>query len=348
MVDGRFYNSKGPFLLEDILKASASFLDGELVFPPEIQKKSVQDVAPLEEALEGEITFCSGKKYEELLALTKASFCFLPKELKDHIPPSVIALYTSSPLRAFSAVSHLLYPDTRRLPQDQETQQRGEVFVHPSASLGKDVILGPGAIVQSGAVVGDGVHIGAYSIIGQNVIIGEKSFIAPHVTLFFTHLGKNTIIGPGTRIGQEGFGFVMDEKGHISIPQLGRVLIDDHVEIGANCTIDRGSLKDTRIGAYSRLDNLVHIAHNVRLGKGCVIVAQVGISGSTCLGDFVAVGGQAGLTQHLQIGSRARIGAQSGVMRDIKEGETVSGSPAIAIMEWKKQHILLSRMTQKK
>ena len=136
----------------------------------------------------------------------------------------------------------------------------------------------------------------------------------------------------------------MDEKGYIALPQLGRVILEDGVEIGSNCTIDRGSLKDTEIGAQTRIDNLVQIAHNVRLGRGCIIVAQVGIAGSTVFGDYVAAGGQAGFADHLKIGSRARIAGQSGVMRDIKDGETVAGSPALPIIEWRKQNVYLTRL----
>lgn len=342
MPDSRFYKNVGPFSLDHVLKISGATIDLEKKM--QVQELQIKDVAILSEGGKNDISFCAGEKYKQELMQTKVSFCFVSEALRSSVPPFVIPLLTSSPQRAFSVMAEAFYPDCYVLPCESLTSP----FIHPSAKIGKNSVIAPGVIIHAKAVIQDNVHLGAHAVIGPGVVIGESSRISPHVSLFYAQIGKKVVVGPGTRIGQTGFGFMMDEKGHIPIPQLGRVLIEDFVEIGANCTIDRGSLMDTSIGSGTRIDNLVHIAHNVTIGKGCVIVAQVGIAGSTCLGDFVILAGQVGLAEHLKIGSRVRVAAQSGVMRDVKEGETISGSPAVPIMEWRKQQVLLSKMLKKK
>jgi UDP-3-O-[3-hydroxymyristoyl] glucosamine N-acyltransferase len=185
-------------------------------------------------------------------------------------------------------------------------------------------------------------------VIGPGVVLGEDCIVGACASITHSIVGKRVNIYPGVRIGQDGFGFAMGPQGHAKVPQLGRVIIQDDVEIGANTTIDRGAGPDTIIGSGTKIDNLVQIGHNVQLGRGCVIVAQVGISGSTRLGDFVAVGGQAGLTGHLHIGAGARIAGQSGVMRDIEPGGTVGGSPAVPMADWLRQSALIGQMARKK
>ena len=342
MPDPRFYKNSGPILLNHILEISQATLDSSKKI--ESQEMRVNDIAPLSLGLKNDISFCLGTRYEEELRTTKVSFCFVSENLLSYVPPLVIPLLTASPQRSFAAVAEAFYPDSCSLP----CESMDSPFIHPSAQIGKNVVLAPGVVIHSNAVIKDNVQLGAHSVVGPGVVIGESTRIAPFVSLFYAVLGNHVVIGPGTRIGQIGFGFFMDEKGHIPIPQLGRVVIEDFVEIGANCTIDRGSLMDTTIGAGTRIDNLVHLAHNVSLGKGCVIVAQVGIAGSTSLGDFVILAGQVGVKDHLKIGSRARVAAQSGIMRNIDEGETISGSPGVPIMEWRKQQVLLSKMIKKK
>ncbi|MBS0185429.1 MAG: UDP-3-O-(3-hydroxymyristoyl)glucosamine N-acyltransferase [Proteobacteria bacterium] len=342
MADSRFYKNKGPFSLERILEISGVRLNEDQSPPHDLW---IKDVGVLDTAQEGEISFCLDK-YRQDLSHTKTSLCFVRESLKENIPPTVFPLYTEAPLRAFAEVAAAFYPDSRVLPTlgAEYSIKSQACFIHPTAQIGKNVILEPGVVIHEGAEISDHVQIGSQTIIGPHVVVGEGTRIAPHVSLFFALIGKRVIIGPGTRIGQEGFGFVTDEKGFIALPHLGRVILEDGVEIGANCTIDRGSLKDTFIGAQTRIDNLVQIAHNVTLGRGCIIVAQVGIAGSTVLGDYVAAGGQAGFADHLKIGSRARIAAQSGLMRDVAEGETVAGTPAVAILNWHKQNATLSRL----
>jgi len=183
-------------------------------------------------------------------------------------------------------------------------------------------------VIGAGAEIAAGCRIGPLAVIGAGVVLGPDCRIGAQASVSHALLGARVAIGPGARIGHEGFGFAPTSTGFLSVPQLGRVVVEDDVDIGANTTIDRGSAQDTWIGAGTRIDNLVQIGHNVRLGRACVIVAQAGISGSTIVGDQVVIAGQAGLIGHLAIGDRARIGAQAGVMGDVTAGADVLGSPA--------------------
>jgi UDP-3-O-[3-hydroxymyristoyl] glucosamine N-acyltransferase len=211
-----------------------------------------------------------------------------------------------------------------------------------------DCDLGPNVVIERAVRLGHRCRIGANTVIAAGVEIGDDCRIAANVTLSHCLIGARVVLHPGVRIGQEGFGFAPDPKGPIKVPQLGRVVIGDDVDIGANTTIDRGSGHDTVIGAGSMIDNLVQIGHNVVLGRCCILAGQVGISGSTRLDDFVMVGGQGGLAGHLHIGSGARIAAKSGLMRDVPAGETVCGSPAVPLSEFMRQTAVLQRLAKKK
>jgi UDP-3-O-[3-hydroxymyristoyl] glucosamine N-acyltransferase len=220
----------------------------------------------------------------------------------------------------------------------------------------------PTAVIDESATIGDNCHIGSYVVIGRNAVIGSKTKIESHVSIGdHVHIGCDGFIGqsvtitnatigdkvfikPGTCIGQQGFGFHMDEQGHFDVPQLGMVEIGNDVQIGSNVCIDRGSLSNTVICDGTRIDNLVQIAHNVYIGAMSVIVAQAGIAGSTRLGRFVVLAGQVGLAGHLNIGDYVKVAAQSGLMRDVAAGETVAGSPAMPVRDWHKQTILLQRL----
>jgi UDP-3-O-[3-hydroxymyristoyl] glucosamine N-acyltransferase len=235
------------------------------------------------------------------------------------------------------------YPDIMPQPIKAAT-----AVIHPTATLGAGCCIDDYAIIGAGATVGPSCHIGAHAVIGAGVQLGEGCRIESFVNIQYAVIGNSVTIQSGAKIGQSGFGFDMDESGYLTIPQLGRVLIGDDVVIGANTTIDRGASADTVIGAGSRIDNLVQIAHNVVLGKNCVLVAQVGIAGSTQLGNFVVAAGQVGIADHLTIGNGVRIGAQSGLLRDVAPGETIAGSPAIPIRDWHRQTILLQRLLDRK
>ncbi|MBA4750589.1 MAG: UDP-3-O-(3-hydroxymyristoyl)glucosamine N-acyltransferase [Alphaproteobacteria bacterium] len=336
MVDSRFFKRESPLSVKEIIN-----LTGAACFDTLALEKKVIDVAPLEEASAQHMACFHNRGYLEAFQKSKAGFCFVTQSLAVHAPQGMVCLVTPSPYRAFGLLANAFYPDVDRRVQCQETS------IHPSAIISKDCILEPGVIIQKGVHIGEGTRIGANTVIRAGVTIGKNCIIEANVTLSYCLIEDDVIIYTGARIGQAGFGFFMDEKGHVKVPQLGRVLIGRDVEVGANTTIDRGSLHDTVIGAGSRIDNLVQIAHNVKLGKGCVIVAQVGIAGSTQLGDYVIAAGQAGLAGHLKIGKGVRIAAQSGLLRDVPNGQTVAGTPAVAVKQWHRQTVALAKLVTK-
>lgn len=338
MADSRFFSVAGPFTLAQLAELSGSS-------PAEGVDSSARfvDVAPLEQAGPEHVSFLDNKKYVEAFKNSKAGLCIVTPEMAEKAPPGMALLLTPRPYRAYAAVAQAYHPEPVLEPWTAPT-----AWVDPSAGVGKGCRIEPGAYIGAEAEIGAGCHIGPNAVIGRGVVLGEGTVIGANASISHAIVGRRVVIFPGARIGQEGFGFAMGPDGHLDIPQLGRVIIGDGVEIGANTTIDRGAGPDTIIGDGCRIDNLVQIAHNVQLGRGCVIVAQVGISGSTRMGDFVAAGGQAGITGHLKIGTGARIAAQAGVMRDIPPGETVGGAPAVPMADWLRQSAILGKMARKK
>jgi UDP-3-O-[3-hydroxymyristoyl] glucosamine N-acyltransferase len=220
--------------------------------------------------------------------------------------------------------------------------------VHPEARLEPGVLVDPGVVIGARAEIGSGTRIAAHAVIGPDVRIGRDCSIGAHASVSHALIGDRVILHPGARVGQDGFGFAMGPQGHFKVPQIGRVIIQNDVEIGANSTIDRGATRDTVIGEGSKIDNLVQIAHNVTIGRHCVIVAQVGVSGSTDIGDFAAIGGQAGFTGHLRIGAGAQVAAQSGVMTDIPAGERWGGTPAVPARSWLRAHAVMEKLVRRR
>ncbi|MGB0935065.1 MAG: UDP-3-O-(3-hydroxymyristoyl)glucosamine N-acyltransferase [Alphaproteobacteria bacterium] len=341
MADDRFFTRVDPITLEKVLEKS-----GAKIYPPRAKGVShdtlFRDVAPLDTATSDDIAVFHNSKYADSLRLTKAGACFVTERDADKCPATCFPIVTDTPYRAFAAIATALYP------QSLQQNFTGQGTVDPSAIVAKSASLAPGVTIGPGAEIGEHVQIGPNTVIGRGVVIGDGCSIGANATITHTIMGRGCMVYPGAQIGQSGFGFFMDDKGHISVPQLGAVIIEDGVEVGANSTIDRGSGHNTHIGAGSRIDNLVMIAHNVKLGKGCVIVAQVGISGSTEIGDFSAIGGQAGVTGHLKIGSGVRVAAQSGIMRDIEDNQTVGGSPAVSARQWHRQTVALEKLANNK
>ncbi|MFL5325003.1 MAG: UDP-3-O-(3-hydroxymyristoyl)glucosamine N-acyltransferase [Microvirga sp.] len=289
----------------------------------------VRGAGALEGAREDQIAYMDNPKYAAALAATRAGVCLVSAKFAAGVPAGTVALLCRAPYRAYAEVVTRLYPDATR-PQSSfgESGVSAHALVHPTARLGEGVAVDPGAIVGPGAEIGAGSRIGAYSVVGPGVRVGRDCAIASQVTVAHAVLGDRVILHPGVRIGQDGFGYVMGPQGHLKVPQLGRVIVGDDVEVGANSTIDRGSGRDTLIGEGTKIDNLVQIAHNVTIGRHCVIVAQVGIAGSTTLEDFVAVGGQTAVAPHLRLGQGVQIAADAGVMTDVPPGGKWGGSPA--------------------
>lgn len=338
MADPRFFTVAGPFTLARLAEISGAELAAG-VDP----NKMVRDVAALDQAGAEHISFLDNRKYLASFQASQAGVAIVHPDLADRAPSGMALLLSKDPYRAYAKVAQAFYP----CPQP-EAWVAPTAYVHDSAQVGEGCRIEYGAVVGARAEIGARCHIGPNAVIGDGVVLGDDCIIGANATVQFALVGRNVNIYPGARIGQDGFGFAMGPQGHLKVPQLGRVIIGDNVEVGANTTIDRGAGPDTVIGAGSMIDNLVQIGHNVQLGRGCVIVAQVGISGSTKLGDFVAAGGQAGLAGHLTIGTGARIAAQSGVAKDIPPGETVGGTPAVPQMDWLRQSAALNKLIRRK
>ncbi|MCF6320454.1 MAG: UDP-3-O-(3-hydroxymyristoyl)glucosamine N-acyltransferase [Rhizobiaceae bacterium] len=298
----------------------------------------IHTTAPIESAQKGALTFLDNSKYLEYLATTSASLVICSKQHAALAPDHLSILVHPEPYLAYAKALNLLFPTAMRpQPVTEEVAVSSEAHLAKSAVCEENVIIEPGCVIGRNVSIGEGSHILAGSVIGPNVQIGRNCTIAPRVVVSHTLMGDNVIVHSGASIGQDGFGFVMKRDGHTKIAQVGRVIIQDSVEIGANTTIDRGANRDTIIGEGSKIDNLVQIAHNVVLGRHCIIVGLVGISGSTTLGDFVVVAGQAGIIGHLTIGHGAQIGGGSGVHRDLDPGEKVMGYPSIPADFWMRQ-----------
>ncbi len=262
--------------------------------------------------------------------------------MEERVPSSAVAIVAEATYEAWARVAALFHPRLPPLPGVHPT-----AYVSPNAHVDATAQIGPFACIEDNARIGPRCHVGSHATIGFGVIMGENCRIGAQVTISHSILGARVYLYPGVRIGQEGFSFARTKDGYLSIPHLGRVVIEDDVEIGANSTVDRGSVQDTVIGAGTRIDNLVQIGHNVRLGRACVIVAQVGISGSTVLEDYVQVGGQAAMAGHLRIGRGAQIGAQAGVISDVSEGAMVLGSPAQPRQEFFRQAVTIRRLARR-
>jgi len=260
---------------------------------------------------------------------TKAVACITSPNLSKFLPDKCIKLNVRNILFAVNQVSRMFYPKADIDYPDLNLVDSNEVKnKYPKVSFGKNVLVGKN--VQ----IGNNTYIGSNSIVESNVVIGENCVISSFVVIKNSLIGNNVNIKDGSKIGIKGFGFIPIKQKNIRTPQIGKVILEEGVEIGANCTLDRGSISDTIIGRNTFLDNQVHIAHNVRLGENCIIAGQVGIAGSATVGDNTAIGGQAGISGHLKIGNNVKIGGASGVVTDISDNSQVMGYPAVPLRDF--------------
>ncbi|WP_424813757.1 UDP-3-O-(3-hydroxymyristoyl)glucosamine N-acyltransferase [Roseococcus sp. YIM B11640] len=332
--DTRFFEYAGPLALSEILSitggSAARELDREFV-----------GVSSLDAATKDEVSFCESPRYASALRATRAGAVIVSDRMQPLVPESAIAVVAPLAALAFARLALRFHPE-----------EAATNSVHPSAVVADDAVIGadceigPFAVISPGVVLGERCRIGPFAMVGRGVVLGDGCVLHAHASISHAICAAGVILHPGARVGQAGFGFVPTPTGKFETsPQLGLVELGEGVEIGANSCVDRGALGNTVLGSGTRLDNLVQIGHNVRTGRGCILVSQVGISGSTILGDFVTAGGQAGFTGHISVGSKARIAAQAGVISDVPPGMEVFGTPALPAREAFRSLQVLKKLT---
>ena len=342
MSDPKFFKNSGPFTLKDVNK----FLGTELSNNKVSKDFLISDIANLSNAKKGNITFFQDLKYKNDLLITKASVCILKKEHSDYAPKNLYLIYSENPYMDFTKISQKFYP-FELLPKSTSGVNSQHIY-DESIKLGKDVIIEKGAVIGKNVTIGDKTTISSNSVIGTGVEIGSDCYIGSNVNITHSIIGNNNIIHQGTSIGQDGFGFSMSQEKHHKIPQVGRVIIENNIEIGSNCCIDRGSLQDTIIKNGTKIDNLVQIAHNCVIGENCIIAGMVGLAGSTTLEDFVVMGAKSGAVGHLTIGKGSQIAAKSGVSKTLPPGKIWAGFPIREVEKWKKEISTLRKASRDK
>lgn len=338
MADPRFFRREGPFpaaaLAERVGATIADGADGG---------RLLADVAPLAGAGADAVSFLSGPKHHAALRDTRAGAVLLRAADAEHAPSTTICLFTDDPEGAYAQAASVFYPEP-----SVSAGVHDRACVHADARLAAGVAVGPGAVIGPRAEIGADTVIGANTVIGEACAIGRDCRIAANVTIAYALIGDRVRIHPGAAIGQDGYGYAPGASGHRKIPQLGRVIIQDDVEIGACTTVDRGAAGDTVIGEGSKIDNLVMVAHNCRIGRHCLVTGQVGLSGSTVLEDFVMLGGQVGCAGHLTVGAGSMVAAQSGVTGDLAPGGVYGGAPAKPIGQWRREVAYVSLMAKRR
>ena len=337
MVDTRFYNHSGKKTIAEI----AEICNANIVTSG-AENETINDINTMTAAQKGEICFFYDRKKKAAGAEIKASACVTTPELAEFVAQGVIVLTTESPKHAFLKLNEAMY-----------SEKKPSAGISPLACVDKTAEIGDGCSIAPYAVIGANAKIGKntiiepFAVIEQGCVVGENCRLGAHCYISYSIIGNNCYIYNGARIGQDGFGFETINGVHKRIPQVGRVIIGNDVEIGSCSCVDRGALGDTVIGDGCRIDNLVQIAHNDKLGRGCIIVAQTGIAGSCNFGDYVVCGGQTGFADHLNIGSFVQVGAQSGAMRDIEQGSVVMGSPCVPIKDFMRQVSFIQKSSKK-
>ena len=320
----QFFEKKGPFPLTEIIKSIHCNADFS-------QKNdfAIYGVESLTNATKNDMTFLNSSKYKNLSLKTKAAACITSSNLSKFLPDHCIKLDVKNILFAVTQVSRMFYPKADIDYPDINLINSTELKkLYPNVNFGKNVLIG------KNVVIGNKTYVGSNSIIESNVSIGENCVIGSFVTIKNSLINARVHIRDGAKIGIKGFGFIPIKQKNLRTPQIGKVILQEGVEIGANSTIDRGSVTDTIIGKNTFLDNQVHIAHNVKIGENCILAGQVGIAGSAILGNNVMIGGQAGISGHLKIGNGVKIGGASGVTTDLADNSKVMGYPAMPMREF--------------
>jgi UDP-3-O-[3-hydroxymyristoyl] glucosamine N-acyltransferase len=330
-----FFERTGPYTLSEVAAAASAQLSAGAD-----PNAAVEDVRPLSEAGPTHVSFIDNKKYLPQLDKTAAGACFVIPSLVERLPAGTVALVTPQPYHAFARALALFYPAATQ----PMVASPGAPPIDPTARIEDGALIEPGVVIGPEVQIGSGTRIAAGAVIGARVTIGRNCYIGALSTITHALVGDRVTIHSGVRVGQDGFGFAMGRAGHLKVPQIGRVIIQDDVEIGGNTTIDRGALKDTIIGEGTKIDNLCQIAHNVVIGRHCVLVAMSGVSGSTQLGDFVVIGGQAGISGHIKVGTGAQIGGASHPTHDVPPGARYFGTPAKPLRETAREQALLKRL----
>jgi UDP-3-O-[3-hydroxymyristoyl] glucosamine N-acyltransferase len=333
--DTRFYELPGPIALGELASlCGASLADASAT------GRTIWTVASLGLADREALSFCAGREHAAGLSSTAAGACLVPPALADKVPQGCAALVTPLPQAAMAVAAERLIRVRRHLA-DQPA-------IHPSAEFEEGVTLGPGVLVGEGAQIGRGTSIGPGAVIGPGVAIGRDGWIGARAVIGFALIGDRVRIHAGAVIGEPGFGAAPGPRGVVDLPQLGRVILQDGVTVGANACIDRGAFEDTVVGENTKIDNLVQIAHNVVIGRNCLLAAYTGISGSTVVEDGCIFGGRAGISDHIVIGKGARIAAAAGVMKNVPAGESWGGSPARPVKLWLRETALLARLARRR
>lgn len=333
MPDTRFFEALGPVSVGELASLSLATLARA-----DDAGRMVRSAAPLDRADAQAVAFLADRRYAPELARSTAGACFVASAYAGSAPEGCAVLLTPEPQAAYAVAAARLH-QPRRHGSDAPA-------VHPDAELEAGVVLGHGVVIGPGAKIGAGTEIGAHTVIGPGVAIGRGGRIGANAVIGFALIGDRVRILAGAVIGESGFGVAESRSGAVDVPQLGRVIIQDAVTIGANACVDRGAFEDTVIGENTKIDNLVQIAHNVRLGRNCVLAAHTGISGSVTVGDRAMFGGRAGIADHLVIGSGAKIAAAAGVMKDVPDNEIWCGSPARPLRRFMRETAWLARQAQ--
>ncbi len=317
-----FFVPEGPFNLDELSDTSTRNKTSSKVY----------DIKTLDNATNKDITFFNSVDYKSHAEKTKALACITTKNLEKYLPEKCIKILVKNVLFSTAKISKKFYPYSDLDIPDKSLEDSQKVLSkYSSVTFGKNIFIG------KDVKIGFKTTIGTNTIIEHNVLIGKNCLIGSNVTIKNSIIGDNVVIQDGCKIGTKGFGFIPLKNNNFRFPHIGRVILKDNVELGSNCTIDRGSIGDTLIGENTFLDNQVHMAHNVKVGKNCMIAGQVGFAGSSSIGDNVSIGGQAGVSGHLKIGNNVKIGGGSGVVKDIPDNTTVMGYPAVPLKEFLKK-----------